>query len=276
MEYKRVLTIQDISCVGQCSLTVALPVLSACGLEACVLPSAVLSSHTAFPGATFRDLTEDMPKIAAHWKAADIRFDAVCSGYLGSTKQMEYVADIFETLGKDGCVRIVDPAMADHGKLYRGFEQPFVEAMKDFCVKADYLMPNVTEACLLTDTPYREVVDKVFLEEILRKLLSLGPKCVILTGAAVEPHMTGVAVAEGDCIQFYSHEKMAESRHGTGDLFAAVFTGALMRGKTSMEAARMAGDFVAECIRKTLENPGHWYGTTFELALPKLIRELGD
>ena len=276
MEYKRVLTIQDISCVGQCSLTVALPILSACGVETCVLPSAVLSTHTAFPGATFRDLTEDMPKIAAHWKAADIRFDAICSGYLGSTMQMGYVADIFETLGKDGCVRIVDPAMADHGKLYRGFDEAFVEAMKAFCAKADYLMPNVTEACLLTDTPYREKVDKDFFEALLQKLLALGPKCVILTGATEDPEKTGVAVAEGACIRFYSHEKMAESRHGTGDLFAAVFTGALLRGKAPMEAAQMAGDFVAECIRRTLEQPDHWYGTTFELALPKLIRELGD
>ena len=276
MEYKRVLTIQDISCVGQCSLTVALPVLSACGVETCVLPSAVLSTHTAFPGATFRDLTEDMPKIAHHWLQAGIRFDGIVSGYLGSQKQMEYVMDIFETLGKAGCVRIVDPAMADHGKLYRGFDEAFVEAMKNFCAKADYLMPNVTEACLLTDTPYREEVDKVFFEEVLRKLLALGPKCVVLTGAAEDPAMTGVAVADGERIRFYSHEKRPVSRHGTGDLFAAVFTGALMRGKGPMEAAQIAGDFVAECIRKTLENPGHWYGTTFELTLPKLIRELGD
>ena len=276
MEYKRVLTIQDISCVGQCSLTVALPILSGCGVETCVLPSAVLSTHTAFPGATFRDLTEDMPKIAAHWQSAGIRFDAISSGYLGSVEQMSHVERIFDTLGAEGCVKIVDPAMADHGKLYRGFDGAFVEAMKAFCQKADYLMPNVTEACLLTDTPCREDPDKAFFEELLYKLLTLGAKCVILTGAAEQPGMTGVAVADGKTIQFYSHEKQPESRHGTGDMFAAVFTGALMRGKSPMEAAKLAGDFVGECIRLTLKNPGHWYGTTFELALPKLIRELGD
>ena len=274
MEYKRVLTIQDISCVGQCSLTVALPILSACGVETCVLPSAVLSTHTAFPGATFRDLTDDMPKIAHHWLQAGIRFDAIISGYLGSAKQMGHVADIFDRLGAEGCVKIVDPAMADHGKLYRGFDEAFVEAMKDFCSKADYLMPNVTEACLLTDTPYREEPDKAFFEELLQKLMALGPKCVILTGAACDPGMTGVAVADGERIRFYSHEKRPVSRNGTGDMFAAVFAGALMRGKDPMEAAQMAGDFVCRCIREAEKAPDHWYGAKFEPVLPWLMAQM--
>ncbi len=274
MDYKRVLTIQDISCLGQCSLTVALPVLSACGLECCVLPSAVLSTHTAFPGATFRDLTEDMPKIAAHWQQAGIRFDAICSGYLGSCRQMEYVADMFDTLAAEGCIQIVDPAMADHGKLYRGFDAQFVEAMKDFCRKADYLIPNITEACLLTDTPYRETYDRSFVEELLRKLAKLGPKNVILTGASFEPDVIGVAVLEQDKVHYYGHQKQPESRHGTGDLFAAAFVGALLRGKTAAEAARIAGDFVGECIRNTLAGGDHWYGAKFEPMLPKLIAAL--
>ena len=274
MDYKRVLTIQDISCVGQCSLTVALPILSACGLEACVLPSAVLSTHTAFPGATIRDLTEDMPKIAAHWQANGIHFDAISCGYLGSRQQLSHVAAIFDNLGAEGCVKIVDPAMADHGKLYRGFDGQFVEAMKCFCAKADYLIPNITEACLLTDTPYRENYDRFFPEELLRKLASLGPKNVILTGASFTPGVTGVAVLERGQVHFYGHEMLPESRHGTGDLFAAVFMGALMRGKAAPEAARIAADFVGESIRVTLQHPGHWYGTTFELALPKLMEML--
>lgn len=276
MDYKRVLTIQDISCLGQCSLTVALPVLSACGLECCVLPSAVLSTHTAFSGATFRDLTEDMPKVAAHWQQAGIRFDAICSGYLGSCRQMEYVADMFDTLAAEGCIKIVDPAMADHGKLYRGFDAQFVEAMKDFCRKADYLIPNITEACLLTDTPYRETYDRSFVEELLHKLAKLGPKNVILTGASFTPSVTGVAVLEQGQIHYYGHQKQPESRHGTGDLFAAAFVGALLRGKSAAQAAQIAADFVGECIRVTLQHPGHWYGTSFELVLPKLMQILGE
>ena len=155
--YKKILTIQDISCVGQCSLTVALPILSACGLETCVLPSAVLSTHTAgFTGFTFRDLTDDMPAIRQHWMQEGIRFDAIYTGYLGSTKQISYVADIFDTTADENCIKVVDPAMADNGKLYPGFHAAFVEAMKKLCGKADILLPNITEACFLTDTPYQQ------------------------------------------------------------------------------------------------------------------------
>lgn len=274
MDYKRVLTIQDISCLGQCSLTVALPILSACGAETCVLPSAVLSTHTAFAGAVIRDLTEDMPRFARHWQEAGIRFDAISSGYLGSKKQIEYVSRIFDTLGKESCVRIVDPAMADHGKLYRGFDEQFVDAMRSFCRKADYLIPNMTEACLLTGTAYREHYDRDFVEELLRRLSELGPKCIILTGAAFTPGVTGVAVLESGEIHCYGHEKLTGSRHGTGDIFAAAFVGALMHGKSAREAARIAADFVCDCIRNSAGDPEHWYGTKFEPMLPKLIEAL--
>ena len=274
MDYKRVLTIQDISCVGQCSLTVAMPILSACGVEACVLPSAVLSTHTAFPGAAIRDLTEDMPRFAAHWQAAGIRFDAISCGYLGSKKQIEYVLDIFETLGKETCVKIVDPAMADHGKLYRGFDDAFVAAMGALCCKADYLIPNMTEACLLTGTPFREEYDRAFIEELLHKLARLGPKNIILTGAAYTPGITGVAVLSQGQVHCYGHEKLANNCHGTGDIFAAAFTGALMRGKPALEAAQIAADYVCACIRSSAEDKEHWYGAKFEPMLPQLIQSL--
>ena len=161
MSYKKILTIQDISCVGQCSLTVALPILSACGIETCVLPSAVLSTHTAgFSGYTFRDLTEDMPAINEHWKKEGIKFSAIYTGYLGSTKQIEYVEQIFDDAAAEGCVKVVDPAMADNGKLYPGFDEAFVEAMKDLCGKADYIVPNITEACFLTGMEYKTEYDR--------------------------------------------------------------------------------------------------------------------
>ena len=274
MDYKRVLTIQDISCVGQCSLTVAIPILSACGVEACVLPSAVLSTHTAFPGATFRDLTEDMPLIAAHWQSVGIRFDAICSGYLGSVRQMEYVGDIFRNLSAEGCVKIIDPAMADHGKLYRGFDQDFMDAMRDFCRQADYLMPNMTEACMLTGTPYRETYDRAFVEELLHKLVALGPKNIVLTGAAYTPGVTGVAVMEAGQIHCYGHEKLLGNRHGTGDIFAAAFVGGLMRGKSALAAAQIAADYVCACIQSSNDDQTHWYGAKFEPMLPKLIEAL--
>ena len=175
MEYKKILTIQDISCVGQCSLTVALPILSACGLETCILPSAVLSTHTGgFSGFTFRDLTDDMPKIQEHWQKENIKFRAIYPGYLGSVKQVGYVEDILRTMGTDDCVRIVDPAMADNGKLYSIFNDEYVAAMRTLCASADILIPNITEACFLSGVAYRESYDESYVNELIDKLFDLA------------------------------------------------------------------------------------------------------
>jgi pyridoxine kinase len=275
MAYKKILTIQDISCVGQCSLTVALPILSACGLETCVLPSAVLSTHTAgFSGYTFRDLTEDMPAICSHWVKEKIAFDGIYTGYLGSTKQIDYVKTIMEaTLAKDG-VTIVDPAMADNGNLYPGFDQAFVEAMKGLCATADYLIPNLTEACLLTDTPYTTQYDREYIQSILEKLLALGAKNVIFTGVSFEEGKTGVVVYSQDSYEYYEHIFLSNSCHGTGDIYASAFAGALMQGKTPYESAKIAADYTVECIKATAEEENHWYGAKFEPVLSKLINAL--
>ena len=187
MSYKKILTIQDISCVGQCSLTVALPIISACGIETCVLPSAVLSTHTAgFSGYTFTDLTEDMPSIRAHWEKENIKFDAIYTGYLGSTRQIEYVKDIFSSCGNESCIKIVDPAMADGGKLYPGFDEKFVSEMAKLCAKADYIVPNVTEACFITNTEYKTEYDRTYVDTLIKKLSAIGAKNIILTGIGYE------------------------------------------------------------------------------------------
>jgi len=272
MSYNKVLTIQDISCVGQCSLTVALPVISACGIETCVLPSAVLSTHTAgFSGYTFRDLTEDMPAINEHWIKENIKFDAIYTGYLGSTKQIEYVADIFASAGKESCLNIVDPAMADNGKLYPGFDNEFVCAMKGLCAKADYLVPNITEACFLCDIEYKTEYDRAYINEILEKLTELGAKNVILTGISYEAGKTGVVVYKKGDYQYYEHDLLPNSCHGTGDIYASAFVGALVRGKGAYESAKIAADYVLECIKATAEEENHWYGAKFEPVLYKLI-----
>ena len=243
MDYPRILTIQDISCVGQCSLTVALPILSVCGLETCVLPSAVLSTHTAFSGFTFRDLTDDIPGIAAAWHRANITFDAFYTGYLGSARQIELVQDIMCTTGVPGAKKIIDPAMADDGKLYAGFDAAFVEHMKRLCACADVLLPNLTEACLLTG----------------------------VGGAAVQ---SGVSVWHQGVTQRYVHPRIPGHYHGTGDAFASAFTGALLRGASAMDAAALAADFTVASIRATQDDPAHWYGVKFERALPLLLERL--
>ena len=272
--YRRILTVQDISCLGQCSMTVALPILSACGHETCVLPTAVLSTHTGgFGSVHYRDLTGEILPILTHWRREKIHFDAIYAGYLGSAKQVSMVQELFDTMvGSDG-VRVLDPAMADGGKLYQGFDGQYVEAMKTLCAHADVLIPNMTEACLLTGTPYQQCNDPEFARELLVKLAALC-SCVVLTGVGDTPDKTGVALLQNGEISYYSHEKLPKNYHGTGDIFAAAFVGAWQQDNSLEEAVKIAADFTALCIRKTWKNPAHWYGVKFEEVLPELIRML--
>ncbi|MBQ2826732.1 MAG: pyridoxamine kinase [Clostridia bacterium] len=275
MSYGRILTIQDISCLGQCSLTVALPILSACGHETCVLPSAVLSTHTGgFSGFTFRDLTDDMPAIKDHWLSEKISFDAIYTGYLGSTRQIGYVKDIFDAFDKEGLIKVVDPAMADNGKLYYGFDGEFVNEMKTLCGKADYLVPNITESCFLTDSEFKEEYDEEYVKALLIKLSALGSKNIILTGVSYIPGTTGVVVYENGEYSYYKHEKIANGCHGTGDIYASAFVGALLKGKTAFESAKIAADYVLDCITETQKDKDHWYGAKFEPVLGNLINAL--
>lgn len=270
--YKRILTIQDISCVGQCSMTVALPILSACGQETCVLPSAVLSTHTGgFSGFTFRDLTEDIPAIWQHWKKENIRFDYIYTGYLGSTQQIRYVQELFDAFRDEGCVTVVDPAMADHGKLYTGFDQTYAAAMTKLCAAADIMVPNITEACMMTGHPYQETYDEAYIDALLSKLCAMGKNTVVLTGVGYEKEKTGVVICAGDRRWYYSHDKIDKNYHGTGDIFASAFVGSLAGGKTLEQAVKIAADYTSLCIRKTYDDPAHWYGVKFETALGDLV-----
>ncbi len=272
MSYKRILTIQDISCVGQCSLTVALPILSVCGLETAVLPSAILSTHTAgFRGYTFRDLSDDIPQIEKHWQKEGIRFEAIYTGYLGNTKQIDYVKDIIHMLGTENSVSIIDPVMGDNGKLYPAFDIHFVEAMKTLAFSTDIILPNITEACLLADIPYQESYDKPWIDNLINILLERGAKTVVLTGVGYTPNTTGVMILENGKTQYYEHRRILKNCHGTGDIYASAFVGALFHGKSVYDAARIAANFTVSCIEKTADDISHWYGVKFELALPELL-----
>ncbi len=271
MDYKKVLTVQDISCYGQCSLTVALPILSAAGLETCILPSAVLSTHTAgFSGYTFRDLTDDIPAITKHWQKENIRFDAIYTGYLGSTQQIAYVMDMMKNLRKKEFVSFVDPAMADNGRLYPAFDAAFVEEMKKLTSDADVVLPNITEACFLTGTEYREKYDEAYVDALISKLVSAGAAKVVLTGVSYDDETTGVAVFENGETKYYRHEKMPKGCHGTGDVFASAFAGMYARGKSAYDAAKIAADYTLHCIKYTAGDESHWYGVKFEPLLSDL------
>lgn len=274
MAYQRILTVQDISCLGQCSMTVALPILSACGHETCILPSAVLSTHTGGFGAVHKkDLTQDMEQILAHWEREKLNFDAISVGYLGSAEQIATVRQLLQTMRAPGGVAVVDPAMADHGKLYTGFDGAYVEQMKRLCAEADVIIPNLTEACMLTDTPYCDKPDEGFVTELIAKLGKLCP-CVILTGIGFSDGETGVMVLQQGKLWHYTHPKAVQSYHGTGDIFAAAFVGAWQQENTIEKAVQIAADFTASCIQKTAAAPAHWYGVKFEQALPELIQML--
>ncbi len=275
MDYKRILTIQDISCFGQCSLTVALPILSACGVETVIIPSAVLSTHTGgFTGFTFRDLTDDIPSIAAHWKKEGIDFDAIYTGYLGSVRQIDMVRDIFNGLSRPNCIKIVDPAMADNGKLYYGFDEVYASAMAKLCADADIVVPNITEACFMTGVEYKENYDEAYVKEVLEALENAGMKNVILTGISYNESTTGVVVKTGDKVEYYSHRRLPVGSHGTGDVFASAFSGALLRGKSEYNAAKVAANYTLRCIENTVGDDNHKYGVKFETAIPYLLSEL--
>ena len=271
MAYKRILTIQDISCVGQCSLTVALPILSACGVETAILPSAVLSTHTAgFTGYTFRDLTGDMPAISDHWKKEQIQFEAIYTGYLGSREQISYIRKMFQELKTATGITVVDPAMADNGKLYPGFDDAYVEAMVALCADADYVVPNITEACFLTGTEFKTQYDRSYIDALLTALTEKGMSNVVLTGVSYAEGRTGVVVYEKGVYNYYEHEKLPNSCHGTGDIYASALVGAMMRGKTAVQAAKIAADYTVDCIKETAKLDNHWYGAAFEPVLYKL------
>ena len=274
MKYKRILTIQDISCVGQCSLTVAHPILSACGHETCILPSAVLSTHTGgFGMPHIKDLTDDFAGILDHWQDQKFTFDAVYTGYLGNTAHMDYVKRIFDTMLAPGGVRIVDPAMGDHGKLYTGFDEKYALAMRNLCASADVILPNVTEACFMTGTPYRQELNEEYVSALMGKLEKIAPN-VVLTGIGYNSNETGVMVSQSGKRWHYVHEKIPKSFHGTGDVFASAFVGAWQQGKPMTDAVAIAADYTAKCIEKTWKEPAHWYGVKFEEVLPELIKSL--
>lgn len=269
MKYRRILTIQDISCAGQCSMTVALPVLSACGQETCILPSALLSTHTGgFGKPVVRHLVDTMAETVAHWKQNNIRFDAILVGYLGSLEAIARINEILDTmLEPDGKV-IIDPAMADHGKLYSGLDETYAKAMEGLCRRADVVLPNITEACMMAGMPYGDCSDQKAVRELLE---NLNIPNVLLTGVSLTERDTGFALYSSGRTSFYAHPRVDRSYHGTGDLFAAAFTGAWMFGKPMLRAAEIAAEFTRKSIENTYNNPAHWYGVKFETAIPYLI-----
>ena len=274
---KRILTVQDISCVGRCSLTVALPIISAAGVEAGVLPTAVLSTHTMFPKFTFCDLTDEIEGISKTFSELDIGFDAIYTGYLGSFRQLGLVSELIDRHNTDDCMVVIDPAMADNGQLYKGFTPEFAKAMAELCGKADLIIPNLTEACFMLGIPYPDSYDEDYIRDVLKKLCALGAKRAALTGISFDPAKLGSYTYDSTTDSYYSYynDKLPVAYHGTGDIFASATVGALMRGHNVESALKVAVDFTLECIKLTMADDNRrTYGVNFEEALPYYIERL--
>lgn len=272
---KRIVTIQDISGVGKCSVTIAHPLVSAMGVECAVLPTAVLSTHTMFSGYTFCDLTGEIEKIARHWEEQNITFDAIYTGYLGSFEQLKLVSDFIDRFRKNGTKVIIDPVMGDHGKLYPGFTPAFAKEMANLSKKADLIIPNLTEAAFMLGIPYPESYTEEDIKNILTALKEAGTPAVALTGVSFSEDKTGVQLLDDQGIHTYQHQRQPANFHGTGDLFASVTVGGMMRGLPTFDALCLAADYTAHTIGETLADPTHnTYGVNFETTIPDLIHRL--
>lgn len=266
-----VLSIQDLSCVGRCSLTVALPVLSAMGCQCSVLPTAVLSTHTGFPNPHVVSLTEHLGAMGDHFQAVGASFDAVTTGYLAGPEQAEAILPLLQAYKAKGSRIIVDPAMGDHGKLYSRLNDDHVFAMSELCKGADILIPNLTEAALLADMPYREQVDGAYLRALTGTLMQCyDVNAVVITGVAGNNGTIGFCGADRQAGSFsYQTEVIPRQFHGTGDLFAAVLAGGVVRGLSVYDAGVLAADFVRRCVAETEAVSA--YGVEFEKQISYLF-----
>ncbi|PWM45907.1 MAG: pyridoxamine kinase [Clostridiales bacterium] len=275
---KRIVAIHDISCLGKCSLTVALPVLSAAGHEVLAVPTAVLSTHTGgFTGFTFRDLTDDLLPIMNHWQTLNLEYDAFYTGYLGSFRQIDIVCQMIEKLKTKETFVFIDPVMGDNGKLYTAFTQNFPQEMKRLCAQADMICPNITEAALLTESDYKVgPFDKLYIEGMLEKLSKLGPKKIILTGVYFDNKTLGAAYFDSGKIGYCFSDKIPGFFHGTGDVFASAFLGAYLKNNDIKKSLQIAVDFTEESIIRTKnDSNAQGYGVNFEEGLGSFAKSIG-
>lgn len=276
---KRVVAIHDISCVGKCSLTVALPILSAAGVETSVLPTAVLSTHTGgFEGYTYRDLTEDIVPITAHWQTLDLQIDAIYTGFLGSFEQLALMEQLFDTFKRPDNLLFVDPVMADNGQMYKVFSPDFARGMAHLCTKADIIVPNITEAVFMLGEPYREgPYERAYIENLLEKLSKMGPSQIVLTGVYFEEGTLGAAAydkAKGT-VDYTFRPRIEGYYHGSGDVFGSALLASLMNGFALKDAAQVAVDFTVGAIQRTREaGTDIRYGIDFERGIPALLSAL--
>lgn len=280
IKQKRVCAIHDISCFGKCSLTVALPIISTAGIEVSVVPTTILSTHTGgFTGYTRRDLSGDILPIVSHWQSLSLSFDTIYTGYLGSFEQLDIVSEVFTRLKSDKTLIVVDPVMADNGKLYTGFSADFPSGMRELVQKADIIVPNITEAAFLLGEPFREgPYTKEYIQKILTGLAELGPNKIVLTGVYFDELKYGVACLDtsGSRFDYAMSSRINGHYHGTGDIFASALVAGILNDFSLADSSKIAADFTARCITQTeLAGSDPRFGVNFEAELPRFIKQLG-
>lgn len=277
-DLKRIAAIHDLSGYGKCSLTIALPVISAAGVECACLPTAVLSTHTGFLGYTIKDLTCDMYNIAKHWNTLGIHFDAIYSGYLCNSNQADILEKVIKLLKNNQTLVIIDPVMGDNGKYYSNLGEDICKSFKELCTYADIIIPNFTEASFLLDEEYKKPpYTKNYIEDMLKKLSSLGPKKVVLTGVAFDESEIGAACfdSKANKIHYALSKKIDISCHGTGDLFASAFSALAVKGLDIDDALDISIEFVHDSIYRTyIRKTPPMHGVDFEGALPQFIKRI--
>ena len=272
MPAPRIAAIHDLSCFGRCSLTMALPVLSAMGCQCCPLPTALLSAHTGISGFTFLDTTDEMRRISAHWSQLSLHFQAIYTGFLGSAPQINLVEDFLRRFHAPDTLLVMDPVMGDHGTPYKTCTPALRQGLRELVAQADVITPNLTEAAILLDIPYHES-QTADASELVRALSLQGQRSVVLTGYAAAPGQVGALCYDRDTRQVEAVQtaRVPQDFPGTGDLFASVLTGALTRGAPLLQAARTAVDFVGSCVaRSVAEGAGKAEGVDFEPLLRQL------
>ena len=272
---KRIASIQDISCIGKCSQTIALPIISAMGIEVSVIPTSILSAHTMFPGFTYNDLIDEMKPIMKHWKTLNVHFDGILTGYLGSIQHIRIIEEFYDMFTTDDTTIVVDPVFGDNGKIYTGFDDEYANEIKSLCNRAHIIVPNVTEAAIMSGIPYETDYDMTYIHELLDKLTATGAPNIIITSIRRDNDNGIIArLSDGETFEYF-RPHIDSVFHGTGDLFTSTLTGALIRGLDIRTSIRLAVDYTALTLERTLQNNTHnWYGIDFETTIPDLINNL--
>ncbi len=274
---KKILTIQDVSCYGQCSVTVALPILSACGYETAILPTSILSTHTSgFKNFQFKDMDEELARFLNHWNNEGLKFDAIYTGYLGSISLVDFTIAAIKQCKKENALVFIDPAMGDNGKLYPTFDTDYAIKMRELIKDADIILPNITEACFMTGVPYQDKYDQAYIEGLIKELCKYTNAKIIVTDVSFKKNTTGVYMYYDDTFHYYKHHKIGNGYHGTGDIFSSTFVASYMKNKDLFLSVKIAADYVYRCINYTQSDKTHWYGVKFEPLLNGLVNKLND